>query len=179
MRTEVEIRLLQASDIKRELFANFHRRQVVTKCRRKLDGKWTIQDDPFVDDWTAENYEKLIADLEGLLNQNGVVFGAFLNRELKGFAAVAATLSGKNREYLDLPSIHVSEDARGQGIGRTLFTHAKQWAREHGAKKLYISAHSSVETQAFYQAMGCVEAKEYNAEYVRLEPYDCQLECKL
>ena len=48
---------------------------------------------------------------------------------------------------------------------------------EKKAKKLYISAHSAVESQAFYKAMGCVEAEEYNAEHVEKEPYDCQLEC--
>lgn len=45
-----------------------------------------------------------------------------------------------------------------------------------GAKKLYKSAHSSQETQAFYQAIGCVEAVEYNESLIAAEPYDCQLE---
>ena len=45
--------------------------------------------------------------------------------------------------------------------------------------KLYISGHSAVETQAFYKAMGCVEAKEYNQKHVELEPYDCQLEYQI
>jgi len=47
---------------------------------------------------------------------------------------------------------------------------------ELGAEKLYISAHSSVESQAFYRSMGCAEAEEYNARHVELEPCDCQLE---
>ena len=50
---------------------------------------------------------------------------------------------------------------------------------ENGAGKLYISAHSAVESQAFYKSMGCVEAGEYNPEHVEKEPYDCQLECRL
>lgn len=77
---------------------------------------------------------------------------------------------------MDLSSIHVSEDMRGQGIGRELFSAAKRFAAGKNAKKLYISAHSAVESQAFYKAMGCVEAAEYNAEHVAKEPYDCQLE---
>ncbi len=48
-----------------------------------------------------------------------------------------------------------------------------------GAKKLYISAHSSQETQAFYSSMGCIEAREYNKTLVAKEPYDCQLEYSL
>ena len=179
MKTAVEYRFLQAGDIKRSLFVNFRRRHVVTKCWRKRDGKWSILNDAFVDDWTAQDYQRVISGLLNLLNQNGAVIGAFINQKLKGFAAVKATLFGKNHEYLDLSSIHVSEDVRGQGIGRALFTRAKQWAKDHGAKKLYISAQSSVETQAFYCAMGCVEAEEYDEEHVREEPCDCQLECLL
>ena len=50
---------------------------------------------------------------------------------------------------------------------------------EKGAGKLYISAHSAVESQAFYKAMGCVEAKEINAAHAEKEPFDCQLEFSL
>ena len=68
---------------------------------------------------------------------------------------------------------------RGQGVGKALFLAAKEWSKERGAKKLYISAHSAVESQAFYKAMGCVEAQVYNRKHVEEEPYDCQLECEL
>lgn len=105
--------------------------------------------------------------------------GAFVHEELKGFVSVESGLFGSNREYLDLSSLHVSEDMRGKGIGRTLFRSAMDWARERGAAKLYISGHSAVESQAFYRAMGCVEAREYNQSHVEKEPCDCQLECPL
>jgi N-acetylglutamate synthase-like GNAT family acetyltransferase len=65
---------------------------------------------------------------------------------------------------------------RDKGIGKVLFQMASNWAREKGAKKLYISANSSVETQGFYRSLGCVEAMEYNQAHVDREPYDCQLE---
>ena len=64
-------------------------------------------------------------------------------------------------------------------MGRALFLAAKGWARERGGRKLYISAHSAVESQAFYKAMGCVEAEVYHQGHVEEEPYDCQLECGL
>ena len=59
------------------------------------------------------------------------------------------------------------------------FTNIKEWAKQKGAKKLYISAHSAVESQAFYKSMRCVEAEVYNKKHVEDEPYDCQLECDL
>ena len=107
------------------------------------------------------------------------MYGAFVDGTLKGFTSVEPGFLGSGGQYLDLSSIHVSEDARGAGIGKALFLMAKEWAREKGAKKLYISAHSAVESQAFYQRMGCVEALEYNQRHVDAEPFDCQLECVL
>lgn len=83
---------------------------------------------------------------------------------------------GSRKQYADLTSIHVSADARGHGLGRRLFLLAEDTARQLGAEALYISAHSAVESQAFYKAMGCVEAAEYLPIHVEQEPCDCQLE---
>ena len=65
---------------------------------------------------------------------------------------------------------------RRNGIGKALFLAASEWAKKQGAKKLYISSHSAIETQRFYRSMGCVDAAEYNQKHVEAEPYDCQLE---
>jgi len=170
---------LKAGEINRELFLHFRRHQVVTQCWRKIDGKWCIKDDPFTDDWNEEEYNKLIVCLKNTITTGGIVFGAFSNGMLKGFVSIESALFGRNEEYLDLSSIHVSEDMRGKGVGKKLFQLAKTWAKEHGAGKLYISAHSAVESQAFYRAMGCVEARKYNRYHVEKEPCDCQLEYKL
>jgi len=170
---------LDESRIERSLFDHFVRRQIVTKCWRKIDGKWCIRDIGFIDDWTEEDYEVLVACLRNTVRTGGLVLGAFYESELKGFVSVEPALFGKNKEYMDLSSIHVSEDMRKMGIGKGLFAEAKRWAKSHGAQKLYISAHSAVESQDFYRAMGCVEAQEYNMEHVEKEPCDCQLECVL
>ena len=52
----VQYRELCGEEICRELFGGFIRHQNVTKCRRRVDGEWVIRDDPFVDDWTEEEY---------------------------------------------------------------------------------------------------------------------------
>ncbi|MBR0125205.1 MAG: hypothetical protein IJM03_07650 [Treponema sp.] len=49
-------------------------------------------------------------------------------------------------------------------------------AKEIGAKKLYISAHSSKESQAAYRRLGCTEAAEINQAIAENEPYDVQME---
>lgn len=173
----VQYRALNISEIELELFRSFQRRQVVTDCWRKENGRWVIKSDPFIDDWDEKEYEILVSCLKNTAATGGLVYGAFADGELKGFVSVESAPIGSELQYMDLSSIHVSQDMRGQGIGKELFSAAKRFAGEKKAKKLYLSAHSAVESQAFYKAMGCVEAEEYNAEHVEKEPYDCQLEC--
>ena len=175
----MQYRNLEKDEINRELFRCFVRHQNVTKCWRKVEGVWVIKDAPFVDDWTEADYQILVSCLKNTAVTGGFVYGAFCDGMLKGFVSVESRLFGAKQDYMDLSSIHISEDMRGQGIGRQLFLAAKDWARRKGAGKLYISAHSAVESQAFYKAMGCVEALEYQQKHVENEPFDCQLECRL
>ena len=174
-----EVRELSIKDISCELFAHFIRHQVVTKCWRKIDGEWCIRDIAFTEDWGHQEFEVLVKCLKNTVRTGGLVLGAFEDGKLKGFISVESEYFGSKKQYLELSSMHVSADLRGNGVGKELFHIAKQWAKEHGAKKLYISGHSSVESQAFYKAMGCVEAKEYDMAHVEKEPCDCQLECEL
>lgn len=175
----ITYRTICESEIDRTLFHDFIRRQVVTKCWRKEDEQWLIKDAPFIDDWTEKDYLFLIDCLKKTISTGGLVHGAFAEQKLKGFVAVLPELFGGENQYLDLAAIHVSQDMRNSGIGKALFLTAKQWAKEQGAKKLYISAHSAVESQAFYKKMGCVEAKVYHQKHVEAEPFDCQLEVLL
>lgn len=172
----VKYRELEENEICRELFGSFIRRQAVTKCRRFENGKWTVKDAPFIDDWSESDYEVLIKCLKETVRTGGFVYAAFENEALKGFAAITPEIFGGEQGYIDLAAIHVSEDMRRRGIGAALFSAAAQWAKKKGARKLYISSHSAVESQAFYQKMGCTEAKVYNQEHVEKEPFDCQLE---
>lgn len=170
---------LTAEMISTDLFSDFHRHQVVTKCHRKVDGEWVVMDNPFVEDWGEKEYECLVKCLINTVNTGGVVFGAFEGKKLAGFASAESAFFGSRKQYIEFSSIHVTEELRGNGIGRKLFMHIAEWAKAYGAQKLYISSHSSVESQSFYKAMGCVEAEEYNPVCVENEPFDCQLEFSL
>ncbi len=172
----IEYRILQEQEIDRRLFRTFIRRQVVDQCLRRENGVWVVRSDPFIDDWTEEDYQTLIRCLHNTVRTGGLVLGAFSDGELKGFVSVVNNFFGGENRYHDLSSLHVSEDMRREGIGKALFLAAAEWARKQGAKKLYISAHSAIESQAFYRAMGCAEATEYNQKHVEAEPFDCQME---
>ncbi len=170
------VRPIQMEEIDLSLFAEFHRHQVVTKCWRKRDGQWIVIDHPFVEEWSRADYVFLAESLRETLSGGGAVFGDFDGNRLRGFAAVVRAFFGSRNQYLELAYLYVSEEERGHGIGRALMTACRGWAKEQGAEMLYISAHSAVESQAFYQAVGCREAAEYRPESVAKEPCDCQLE---
>lgn len=177
-------RTLDCGQITRELFCTFERRQSVTKCWRRIDGQWVVRDIPFTEwyteRWDDEDFSALVRCLQHTLSAGGTVIGAFdVSGQLKGFAAVESGFFGTVYRYLDLSLLHVSAEMRGNGIGGKLFAMAAEWAKAQGADRLYISSHCALETQAFYKAMGCVEAEEYNMEHVLLAPYDCQLELRL
>ena len=172
----VQYRNLLDREINRDMFRQFIRRQVVGNCYRWEKDHWEIREDPFIDDWSEDDYQVLIRCLKNTASTGGFVQGAFRDGVLKGFASVEAEFLDEERRYLDLSSIHVSSDARRMGIGKRLFLGAVQWARKNGAEKLYISAHSAVESQAFYRSLGCVDALWRCEAHVEQEPYDCQLE---
>lgn len=173
---EIQYKRLSETEMEVLLFAGFKRHQVVTQCWRKEEGRWKLLDIPFVEEWTKEQYAFLVKCLKNTVATGGVVFGAFEEQRLMGFASVENNFFGSQKQYVQLSCIHVSEESRGSGTGKKLFVLICEAARELGAKKLYISAHSAKESQAFYHALGCVEALEYNKELSEAEPCDCQLE---
>ena len=175
----IQYRDLSPGELSPELFAAFVRRQVVTDCWRREGEEWVIRKTPFIDDWSAEDIQTLVSCLRNTLNTGGLVRAAFLGGALLGFVSVEPTLFCGEHRYLDLSSIHVSQELRGSGTGRALFSAAADWARARGAKKLYISAHSAVETQAFYRGLGCVDAQLPDPHHMEAEPFDCQLEYTL
>lgn len=176
MENKVIYKIIVTNDLTPELFKHFIRHQAVTDCWRKKDGKWVVEKAPFIDDWSEKEIIYLCECLQNTKKTGGLVIGAFINSRLKGFASVESTAFGSSMQYRDLSCLHISEDMRGIGIGKRLFSLAADWAKESGGQKLYISSHSAVETQAFYKAMGCTEALEYNKKHTEDEPFDCQLE---
>lgn len=175
----VSYRELEKNEVGISLFSCFNRYQDVRKCWRKENGEWILKEIVFTEHWDSDEYEHLTKCLQNTIKAGGAVFGAFHKGVLVGFASVENQFFGSTKQYLQLSNIHISYESRGMGIGKKLFYLACKKAKALGAQKLYMSAHSSQETQAFYKATGCVEAMEYNDELVAAEPCDCQLEYSL
>ena len=173
----IQYRAVGRAELTPRLFAAFDRRQEVVNCyRRGADGAWRVRPDPFLDDWSAEDYRFLTECLIRTLERGGAVFGAFVCGALKGFCSVEAPPLGSRGQYRDLSSLHVSRELRGQGMGKKLFALAAGAARRMGGEKRYISSHSAVEARAFYRGRGGRDAEEIDAAHAAREPFDCQLE---
>ena len=62
----------------------------------------------------------------------------------------------ERKDLAVLWDIRVHPDWRGQGIGRSIFLHAAEWARKQGCKQLKIETQNvNVPACKFYAKMGC------------------------
>lgn len=143
-----------------------------------MDGEWQLLPIAFNEDWDVLRLRAEAADILRAIADGLPVVGAFDGEKLVGFAQLGERL-GSRGQYIELVSYHVSAPYRGKGIGRRLFTAICDAARSLGAEKLYISAHSSRESQEVYRTLGCVLAQEVDAMRAANEPCDVQMEYEL
>ena len=158
---------------------DFIRRQTVTECWRKIDNDWKLVPNVYEENWSQAQCRKMAEEVVHHINLDQTGFGAFDGERIIGFATVSHRIFGAAARYVQLVCFQISEEYRRQGIGRKLFSLACEEARQLGADKLYISAHSSKESQAAYRALGCSFAEESNEELAAAEPFDVQMEYRL
>lgn len=158
---------------------DFIRHQVVTECWRNVNGEWKLFPIAFTEEWSLEKCREEALAIANNLHGDMIDYGAFEGGRLLGYITVGTEKIGKEKQYVQLVTFQVSEPFRGMGVGKKLFEKACQAARESGAEKLYISAHSSKESQAAYKALGCVHAEEIIPWIAEEEPCDVQLEFNL
>ena len=158
---------------------DFVRHQTVTECWRKTGCDWKIVPNVYEENWSPEQRREMAEDVAHHINLDQTGFGAFDGERIIGFATVSRRIFGFAARYVQLVCFQISEEYRRQGIGRKLFSMACEEARRLGADKLYISAHSSKESQAAYRALGCTPAEEVNEGLAAAEPFDVQMEYRL
>ena len=154
----------------------FVRHQTVTECWRKINNDWKLVPNVYEENWSQAQCREMAEDVAHHINLDQTGFGAFDGKRIIGFATVSHCIFGAAARYVQLVCFQISEEYRRQGIGRKLFSLACEEARRLGADKLYISAHSSKESQAAYRALGCTPAEEINEELAAEEPFDVQME---
>ena len=158
---------------------DFVRHQTVTECWRRINDDWRLVPNVFEENWSPEQCREIAEDVVQHISLDQTGFGAFDGGRIIGFAIVSHHIFGTASRYVQLVCFQISEEYRRQGIGRKLFSLACEEARRLGAEKLYISAHSSKESQAAYRALGCTPAEEVNEGLAAAEPFDVQMEYRL
>ena len=158
---------------------DFVRHQTVTECWRKIVNDWKLVPNVYEENWSQEKCWEIAEEVVHNINLDQTGFGAFDGERLIGFATVSHRIFGVTARYVQLVCFQISEEYRRQGIGRKLFSMVCEEARRLGADKLYISAHSSKESQAAYRALGCTPAEEVNEKLAAEEPFDVQMEYRL
>lgn len=173
---EIIYERLNSNNFNENSLDGFIRHQEIRECWRKVDDQWKLIPNCFEENWSVEHCREIAADVMSHMETDQSTFGAFAREQVVGFITVSHCIFGKTARYAELVCFQVSEPFRGQGIGRRLFSLAAAELKQIGADKLYISAHSSKESQAAYRALRCVPATEINEKLATEEPFDVQLE---
>lgn len=169
-------RCLAKEQIHSDMLDDFVRFQRTEKVITETSGEFVERTDEFEDDWTIEDKRRIVEHFSSVIENGGAVVVAEVDYKVIGFSVIEAEPFD---EYRELSYIHVSAPYRGLGVGKALMDETKKQAVILGAKKLYIGAHPSIETQAFYRKVGCVPAEKINESIYDREPRDVQLELLL
>ena len=172
----IEYCRLSLEDVKPDMFKYFNRYQEVKKKWETKNGEWVLVNSPHTLNWDEATKQKVATKYcKESIFSGGCLWGAFDDEKLIGFCAISSKPIGSKEQYMQLSQIHVSYEYRGKGIGRKLFSLSAEEMKNCTAKKFYIVANPSEESQAFYRAMGCVDAEEIISELFDDE-YDIHME---
>lgn len=154
------------------------RSEVIERIYRVENGALVLEPEHYaLDGWPPGEAEKYTPILLDCFDRGGWFLGAFDNGQLVGVVALDNKRIGRHQDQLQLEFLHVTCSYRNRGLGKHLFELARATARSRGAKRLYISATPSENTVDFYLRLGCIIAREPDAELVEREPEDIHLEC--
>ncbi len=172
----VHIRRMQDSEITR--IAEIDRSEHVTVAYRVSDGRLEKRHvDWHVPRWFSEgdgehSVRAKVAALSPILNQEGMMWGAFDEDRLVGVTILRPRLT---EDTAQLAFLHVSKGYRRLGIAARLTEQASKVAKEMGAQRLYVSATESESAVGFYHSQGFELAEEVHPELYALEPEDIHM----
>jgi len=173
----IEYRLLSAHECGRMKEINPAR--FIKRAWRSVNGikQWVNLN--WLDENYPSGYDAHYAALQATFSNGGFAFGAFDNERLVGFCSVNRDVFGSQHKYVLLDQMFVDNKYQGQGIGKKLFRLSEEKAKQWGVDKFYICAGSSEDTLAFYNSLGCVDAKEINQQLYKNDENDMQFEYDL
>ena len=120
-------------------------------------------------DW---GYPARIRRLSTLLDDGGVVLGAWDGERLAGFASLRYRLT---ETMAQLHGLFVSREYRRQGVASRLIEEIRRLAKEDGASALYVSGTPSESAVGFYLRQGFRPVDKPHPELLALEPDDIHM----
>lgn len=127
-----------------------------------------------IPDWDdAERLERM-AEMNRAIADGGMAFECLAEGLVVGIATVASIKLSKDR--VQLATLHVDARYRKRGVGKALMRAAVGFARDIGARGLYISASPKINTVDFYLRLGAALADPIEPALFALEPEDIHLE---
>lgn len=175
----ISIQRLSADNFDEFSMDDFRRHQEIKESWKLIDGEYVLMPNPHILDWDVEACRSTAREIIDVMGRGGFAFGAFEGGNFLGYILIGEKFIGRDGDMLQLKLFHMTENSRGKGIGTRLFNAACDEARGCGAKKFYISANASKESQIAYRKMGCVYAKEFIPEIYNVTPHDVQMEYTL
>lgn len=127
-----------------------------------------------IPNWDEDKREKIKTKIEKVMNENGIVIGAFEEDILVGIVSLSKKVISRNR--VQLVTLHIDKGRRGMGIGSKLFDLIVKEAKDLSIKGIYISASPKKNTVDFYIHKGCVLTKDIDDELLKEEPEDIHME---
>jgi len=173
----MQLRALARDEV--ALIWTIDRSEVIERVYSLRDGELVLRPEYFdMRGWPPGEQERYTPLLLQCFDRGGTFTGAFDNGRLVGAVVMDTLPLGPERDLVQLKMLHVSSAYRKRGLGARLFAHAREIARQRGARGLYISATPSENTIRFYQRQGCVVTPAPDPELLALEPEDIHLECR-
>lgn len=170
------IKRLSIEDISEYMLKGYKRYHETKEVLYMTDEGLKKKKDSFIDDWTENDLVDKTRYFRYVLSKRGIVIALYTDEGIRGFSTVDPDRFGSGNQYCEMAYLHISRELRGRGLGRRLFEATVNAALMDDIPALYISTHPSVEAQAFYRGVGCVDAKEINPGILAREPLDIQLE---
>jgi GNAT superfamily N-acetyltransferase len=99
------------------------------------------------------NIASCIKILRSIINQGGVVYGAFEDNNIVGIASVLPN-QGNTKKFSILASIDVTFSHRRKGIGKTLLDTCVKYSQESGCDTILVNANPYESTIKFFKSFG-------------------------
>ncbi len=170
----MEMRLLTRDEV--ELIWTIDRSEVHHHTYELRGGQLVRRPNYFeIPGWRPDAAEKVTPVLLDCFDRGGTFLGVFDAEALVGMGVLESTRVGRASDQMQLAYLYVSREYRGRGVGMQLFEAAVAFAREAGAKALYVSSTPTENTVNFYLNRGCVLAPEPDPRLMAAEPDDIHL----